>query len=215
MKISASDQLKEEKQRASMKYMAKLVEILKECTEPANVPPKKLKELRMTKKEFKQHWDEKNFFIDREEDGYDFARESLKQRGIKKLKQHVLLACKNSKRRPTIKLIQQTARGAAPKVDWVPGTFRASLSWCQDIRTKVVRPERRQTKKKQYFQWVEQRIATRGVLYSQEARTKYEEMYGKTNYKAWESFSGRLRKKLELKSEVSQKGWGSSWSKRN
>ena len=57
-------------------------------------------------------------------------------------------------------------------------------------------------------------IISKGKILASDARARSDEIMGVKSYKAWESFSARLRKKLHLKSETNDQNMKPFWSRK-
>ena len=126
VKFSVVEELKLQKRQASEKYLEKLVKSFQDFDENNTIPVATLKKVKLSEKKWREHLEERKAFEEYEEETYDFALYTLQNRAISKLKLHVTLACRKSKKKK-IKTIQRCSRAAAKHVKWVPPSFQAKL----------------------------------------------------------------------------------------
>ena len=197
-------------------YLKKLVEYLEKYKD-SQVTPEILREMRLPNiPSFKRHLEE----LEKFKNGAEYMRpypsvvHQLEQEAVATIRRVVIQACKEHGRKD-IKRIQKCAQRLSKHVKWCPKSFSASRSWCHSVRKELSNRSSRQRNKAELLEaFVLQEIDEKGKIFASDARARSDEIMGVKSYKAWESFSARLRKKLHLKSETNDQNMKPFWTRK-
>ena len=203
--------------RASRAFLESLVAVLEKDTRREDVT-NDLADMNLSSEAWKRHKAEKESFCQANDnyETYAYAVKILNDRALEKLKVHVVAAIK-MKKQYKLKKIKKCALKLAAKIAWIPASFKASSSWCGEIRRATAPRLRRQPQTEGYrnwANWLEQQLANGQKVASSDIRQKYTETVGVgKSYKAWESFSKRTRDHMFIKVEVTNNNKASVWFK--
>ena len=196
--VKYSKKLQAATQNESREYV-KTLTLAFEKHEKKTISKSQCRKLGMNKKEFLQHYRRKNYFIDgaEDDDTYNEIKKKLIQNDLATLRATVLAACKR-KNKTKISTIQQCALALAPKLFWIPKSFKASRSWAHSIKMQIDPSSRQKNKNQAIEVYIMNEIEKFGEVEAKRVQLKCNALYGVKTYTQWESYSRRLKKKLKL-----------------